>query len=94
MVKDAGFNPAHGFFASRLQLEIESGEDGSYNLADYRNIPGTIGAVVSGGKASLIECQTVYSLEDIYLLLEINSVDYHNQRVIAKANEAKNGTHH
>jgi hypothetical protein len=43
-----------------------------------------IGAIVSSGKASLIELQTVYGLEDAYDLLEVISVDAHNRRVMNK----------
>jgi hypothetical protein len=47
-------------------------------------VPLTIGAVASSGKATLIELQTVYSIEDVYTLMEINSIDSHNQRIAQK----------
>jgi hypothetical protein len=47
-------------------------------LVEYENIPPTIGAVISASKATLHECQTVYSIEDIYLMLEVISIDAHN----------------
>ena len=31
------------------------------------------------GKASLLECQTVYSIGDIYLLLEVIAVNSYNR---------------
>lgn len=36
--------------------------------------------------ATLRELSTFYSLEDVYLMLEILSVDVHNARLIAKSN--------
>lgn len=50
------------------------------------NISREIGAVISAGKASLHECDTVYGLEDIYDILEIISVDAHNRNVMNKRN--------
>lgn len=44
------------------------------------NVPRVIGTIVSSGKASLIELQTVYGVEDAYTLLEVISVDVHNER--------------
>lgn len=41
-----------------------------------------IGAIVSSGKATLHELQTVYGLADAYDLLEVLVVDAHNQRVL------------
>jgi hypothetical protein len=35
--------------------------------------------IVSSGKATLHELQTVYSLEDAYKLLEMAMVDLHNR---------------
>jgi hypothetical protein len=40
-----------------------------------------VGAVVSSRLATLHELDTVYGTEDLYVLLEIISVDNHNQRV-------------
>ena len=39
-----------------------------------------IAAVISGKVATLHECETIYSVEDIYLMLEIMAVDAHNRR--------------
>lgn len=38
--------------------------------------------IVSSGKATLAELQTVYGLEDLYDLIEVVNVDAYNQRVI------------
>ncbi len=53
------------------------------------NVPPRIGMIVSSGKATLAELQTIYGVEDLYNLIEIMNVDAHNQRVIAKMNEDK-----
>ena len=50
-------------------------------LIEYANLPRQIGAVISAGKASLNECQTIYSVEDVYLMLEVIAIDAHNRRV-------------
>lgn len=49
-------------------------------------MPHAIYAVVNSKLATLAELDTVYSLEDMWDLLEINSVNIHNQNVIAKGN--------
>lgn len=45
-------------------------------------MPPSIGTVVSAGKATLHELDTVYSVEDVYDMLEVLAVDAHNQRVM------------
>lgn len=35
---------------------------------------------MSAGKATLNECSTVYSVEDVYLMLEVVAIDAHNRR--------------
>lgn len=49
---------------------------------NYANVPRVIGALVSSGKASLHELQTVYGVKDAYDLLEVITVDVHNRRTI------------
>jgi len=39
---------------------------------------------VSGKFATLHELDTVYSVEDLYLLLEVHSVDIHNRNAMMK----------
>lgn len=56
----------------------------SARLIEYRNVPRTIGTVLSHGAATLAELQTVYGLEDLYDLLEIILVDNHNEMVLSK----------
>lgn len=40
--------------------------------------------MVGAGKASWVECETVLSLEDVYDLMEIMTVDAHNRCVMQK----------
>lgn len=40
--------------------------------------------MISSGKATLHELDTVLSLEDVYDILEVISVDAHNQRLLNK----------
>lgn len=42
-------------------------------------MPRSIGAVVSGKLATLVDCDTTLSLQDVYDLLEIMAIDAHNQ---------------
>lgn len=51
-------------------------------LRDYANVRPVIGALVSTRTASLWELQTHYGVKDAYDMLEILSVDGHNQRVM------------
>lgn len=55
----------------------------------YANVPRPIAAVISAGKATLQECQTVYSIADVYLLLEIVAVDAHNRAKVIEHETAK-----
>ncbi len=43
--------------------------------------------IVARGLATLNELNTVYSLKDLYDLLEISNVDSYNRRVVEKARE-------
>jgi len=53
---------------------------------EYVNVPRALGAVISSRLATLHELDTVYGTEDLYALLEIVSVDSHNQRIAAQEN--------
>lgn len=53
------------------------------------NVPPTIGAAISSGKASLAELNTVLSVEDLHDILEVVTIDAHNARVAAKLRETK-----
>lgn len=52
----------------------------------YENVPRVIGTLVSSGLATLHELQTVYNIEDAYNMLEVISVDHHNERTIRGRN--------
>lgn len=56
-------------------------------LVDYLNVPRTIATVVSSRLASLHELDTTYGLEDLWWLIEINSVDNHNRAMLNKPKE-------
>jgi hypothetical protein len=49
---------------------------------DYPNVPWQIAAAMSGKYATLNELQTIYSVEDVYLFLEIMTVDRHNRKLM------------
>jgi hypothetical protein len=53
-------------------------------LIEYANVPRTIGSVVSRGLASMHELDTVLGTEDLFDLVEIISVDCHNQNLLNK----------
>lgn len=48
----------------------------------YVNLPPTIATVISSRIATLHELDTVYGLEDLWRLLEVLTVDSHNNSVI------------
>lgn len=56
-------------------------------LVDYLNVPATIATVISAKLATLHELDTVYGLEDLWWMIEINAVDTHNQNLINKPRE-------
>ena len=56
-------------------------------LVNYENVPATIATIVSSKLATLYELDTVYGTEDLWRLLEINTVDNYNQMVINRAQE-------
>lgn len=65
-----------------IEDELRLGlEDDIPGIIEYANIPRQIGALISAGKATLDECNTVYSVEDVYLMLEVVAVDAHNRRM-------------
>lgn len=79
---------AHGFFVGRLPVEVDVGQDTAPGgLIGYPNISAAIGAVISSGKATLVELDTVLGQEDLYDLLEVISVDAHNRRILNKMEE-------
>ena len=51
------------------------------------NVPVSIGVVVSSRLATLVELSTVLGGEDLYDLLEVLSVDAHNERVMSEVKD-------
>ena len=77
-----------GFFYQATLLELDDGYVGpdQPEWAEYCNVPHyrssrTVGAVISAGKATLHELQTVYGVADLYMIAEILKVDSFNQRL-------------
>lgn len=54
----------------------------SARLVEYENVPRIFGTVVSRRFATLHELDTVYGTEDVYDMMEIISVDSHNQSIL------------
>ena len=52
---------------------------------DYVNLPPLVGMVVSDGKATLYELQSVYGVRDLFNICEVIAVDAHNRREANKA---------
>lgn len=49
--------------------------------------------MVSAGKATLHECDTIYSVGDVYMMLEIVAVDAHNRARVMEWERAKADRH-
>lgn len=81
------FQAARGFFFSRKPLDLGANFS-SVELLSYQNVPQSIGVVVSSGKATLYELQTVYGTQDLYNFLEIIAIDLHNQRELERVRSA------
>lgn len=60
-----------------------------YPLADYPNVSGVIGALISEKYATLYELQTVYSLEDAYNMADVIKVNNYNAWAQSKESEKK-----
>ena len=54
-------------------------------LVEYPNIPRILGVAMSHAPLYLLD--SVYSLQDLYDLLEKAAVDAHNSKLVAKANK-------
>ncbi|XKM12659.1 hypothetical protein RCS94_06430 [Orbaceae bacterium ac157xtp] len=46
-----------------------------------------VGVAVSSGKATLHELQTVYSLGDLFLIIEVIQIDNYNLKMASKSND-------
>ena len=78
------------FFRGRRDLEIDSGETDVGGLAEYKNLPASVGTVISSRMATLVECQSVLGIEDVYDIIEVLAVDAHNRRVLAERSKREN----
>ncbi|MHC5174351.1 transcription elongation factor GreA [Serratia rhizosphaerae] len=56
-------------------------------MVEYTNVPHTIATVISSGKATKAELDSVYGVQDLWDLLEIIQVDAHNSRVMQEGNK-------
>ncbi len=74
----------HGFFAGRRPLDLGLEVD-TVGIIDYPNIPRMLGIAMT--HAPLRDLDSVYSLSDMYDILEKAAVDSHNQKRVAKARE-------
>lgn len=81
-------DPHDGFSDSRKPIDIHDLDLATgvkVKLLHYPNVSRMIGLIVSSGKATLHELDTVYSIEDAYDLLEISIIDSQNRRNMEKA---------
>jgi hypothetical protein len=74
----------HGFFFRRKPIDfgIRSSGTAGKRLIEYQATTQTIATVVSSRLATLHELDTVYGVEDLWILLEINAVDRHNAYIV------------
>nr|WP_227550809.1 transglycosylase [Klebsiella quasipneumoniae] len=66
-------------------------EDSDRGFIQYANVPRTIAAVISGKMATLHELDTVYSVQDMWWLIEIMTVDNTNRAIAAESDHGSNG---
>lgn len=60
-------------------------------ILEYPNVPKSIGAVLSTGRVSLRDLDEWYSIEDVYTILEVVTVDAHNTHLLNEARERQRG---
>ena len=77
---------SYGFFFRRRQVDFGIRNSGTTNnrLVEYQATPQTIATVVSSRLATLHELDTVYGVEDLWILLEVNAVDRHNAYIVSQ----------
>lgn len=69
-----------GFFNVRRPLKLKKIEvGGQRDFVDYRNVPISIGTILSRKMATLHELDTVYGTQDCYDLMEIIIIDSYNK---------------
>ena len=47
--------------------------------------------MISAGKATLHELDTIYSVEDVYDMIEVLRIDAHNRRILAEQRQQREG---
>ena len=57
------------------------------DLREYPNLPRSLGVLISSDKATLVELQSVLSVEDVYLVLEVITTDAANRELVRKRAE-------
>lgn len=74
---------ARGFFRRRRVLDLGPRVGGAlpYGMVEYLNLPRTVATCISSRLATLHELDSVYGLEDMWWLLEVNTVDSHNTMI-------------
>lgn len=77
---------AHGFFFRRKRIDfgIRGASQSAKRLVEYQATSQTIATVVSARLATLHELDTVYGVEDLWILIEINAVDRHNASIASQ----------
>jgi len=75
---------AYRFFKTRRVIDFGPNGD-SHQYLKYKNVPQSIGIVISSRMANLHDLQSIYGMEDVYDMLEVLNVDSHNQEVANKA---------
>ena len=74
-----------GFFFNIKRIDFGIRDAGKpVKLIEYQAAPQTIATIVSSRLATLHELDTIYGVEDLWILLEINSVDRHNAYLMNK----------
>ena len=76
----------HGFFFrfKPIDFGIKSASQSSRKLIEYQATTQAIATVVSSKLATLHELDTIYGVEDMWILLEINAVDRHNAYLMSQ----------
>ena len=75
----------HGFFFRRKQIDFGVRNTGpTKRLVEYQAAPQTISTIVSSRLATLHELDTVYGVEDLWILLEVHAVDRHNAYIVSQ----------
>ena len=79
-----GFTYQFFFRRKTIDFGIKSASQSTRKLIEYQATTQAIATVLSSRLATLHELDTVYSLEDMWILLEINAVDRHNAYTISQ----------